>query len=241
MRRLTVFDAELAIIRQEPVAPGPLAIRIGFRREVAGEVDVDGLVGQGAQFRNRVGGEFGDISAQPSEPRPPAEQTEAASVAVVKPAIGASTTGCSILKRSVRCRSGHIVLLLPVPRLRTAIDVQDLAGDICGSLKIQDRVDDFLNLPHSPHRLQTGEEFIRLGLMHRRLDRAGRDGVHANAPAGVFDCKRSGDGIEGAFGHGGKRRGKRRQRLLGDSRRDVDDVPGARFSSICAATFFREM
>src|SRR6516162_2654220 len=45
---------------------------------------------------------------QPSEPKPPPAQTAAASSTVPRPAIGASTSGCSIPRRSIRRRSGHI-------------------------------------------------------------------------------------------------------------------------------------
>src|SRR5277367_6874822 len=50
----------------------------------------------------------GCIVAQPIDPRAPASQTAAASPTVANPAIGAWTMGCSIWKRSIRRRSGHI-------------------------------------------------------------------------------------------------------------------------------------
>ena len=65
------------------------------------------------------------------------------------------------------------------------------------------------------------------GRMHRRLDHAGRDGIHPNPLLGIFDRERARDGVEAAFGQGGQRRGKRCRRLLRDRGGDVDDMAGA--------------
>src|SRR5688572_12926528 len=71
--------------------------------------------------------------------------------------------------------------VLPMAGVGTAIDVQGLAGHERGRLQIQYRFNDFLDLAHSPQRVQPGEEVMRLGRVHRRLDNARRYGVDADA------------------------------------------------------------
>ncbi len=68
-----------------------------------------------------------------------------------------------------------------------AVDEQDLAGHEAGTFEIKNRVDDVLDLAHVADRVQGVERCVRLGGMHRRLDDAGRDRVHADAAPGVFD------------------------------------------------------
>src|SRR5262245_19535578 len=53
------------------------------------------------------------IEPQPSEPRPPALLTAAASAGVAEPAIGACMMGCSISSRSQRLEFGHMEGLPP--------------------------------------------------------------------------------------------------------------------------------
>src|SRR5262245_59230952 len=71
-----------------------------------------------------------------------------------------------------------------------AVDVQDLAGHEAGLLEIDDGVSDVGHLAHVTDRMQATERGVRLGGMHRRLDDAGRDRVHADALLGVFDGER---------------------------------------------------
>ena len=83
--------------------------------------------------------------------------------------------------------------------------MKDLAGDECRLLQIHHGVGDLLHLTHSAHRLQPAEKAVRLRRMHRRLDRARRDGVHPDLTAGIFDRKRACDRVEPAFGQRRKR------------------------------------
>ena len=80
----------------------------------------------------------------------------------------------------------------------TAVDVQDFAGHEAGLFEIKDRIDDILDLTHVADRVQGAERRVRLGGMHRRLDDAGRDRVHADAALGVFDRERPGGGVQAA-------------------------------------------
>src|SRR5438552_13272664 len=50
----------------------------------------------------------GSMDAQPSDPKPPALLTAAASSGVAEPAIGAWMIGCSIFSRSHKRRFGHM-------------------------------------------------------------------------------------------------------------------------------------
>ena len=69
-----------------------------------------------------------------------------------------------------------------------AVDVQDLAGDERRRLQEEDAVDDVADLADVPNRGELGAEpGVALRRMHRRLDDAGRDGVHPDAAGGVLD------------------------------------------------------
>ena len=84
--------------------------------------------------------------------------------------------------------------------VRAAVDVQRLAGHELRRLQVQDRLDHFLHRAHPPDRVQPGQERMRLRRVHRGLDHARRDRVHPDAPVGVLDCQRPGDGgAEGAL------------------------------------------
>src|SRR5262245_22561148 len=79
---------------------------------------------------------------------------------------------------------------LPVTGVRAAVDVKSFAGDERGRLQIQHRIDDFSDLAHPPHGVQPGEEGVRFGLVHRRLDDPRRDRVHTDALVCVLDRQR---------------------------------------------------
>src|ERR1700738_1779697 len=98
--------------------------------------------------------------------------------------------------------------LLPGAGGPAAVDMKDLAGDERRLLQIHHGVGDLLHLTHSAHRLQPAEKAVRLRRMHRRLDRAWRNGVHPNMTAGIFDRERARDRVEPAFR---KRRKRGRQ------------------------------
>src|ERR1700719_1936264 len=89
--------------------------------------------------------------------------------------------------------------LLPAAGGPAAVDMKDLAGDERRLLQIHHGVGDLLYLTHSAHRLQPAEKAVRLRRMHRRLDRAWRNGVHPNMTAGIFDRERASDRVEPAF------------------------------------------
>ena len=116
----------------------------------------------------------GCIVAQLIEPKPPASQNDAASPTVPTPVMGASTSGYSILKRSISRRSGHMISHSSSPAVgaHSAVDMQDLACDEGRLFEIEGGIDDVLRLAHSAHGLQASEERMRLGRMHRCLDYA---------------------------------------------------------------------
>ena len=51
---------------------------------------------------------------------------------------------------------------LPTPRVGSAVDMQDLSGHEGGRLKIEHRIDNFLNFAHAMHGMQAGEKSVRL-------------------------------------------------------------------------------
>src|SRR5262245_18862902 len=67
-----------------------------------------------------------------------------------------------------------------------AVDMQDLARHEAGLFEIEDGVSDVRHLAHVADRMQDSERGVGLGGVHRRLDDAGRDRVHADALLGVF-------------------------------------------------------
>src|SRR5262245_47033799 len=95
----------------------------------------------------------------------------------------------------------------PVAGVRPAIDVQSFAVPERGRLQVPHRLDYLIEFSHAPDRVQAGEEGVRLGLVHRRLDDAWRDSVYADALVRVLDRQRPCDGVEAALGDG--RQGRR--------------------------------
>src|ERR1700736_596828 len=86
-----------------------------------------------------------------------------------------------------------------VARALPAVDMEGLSGHEARRLEIEDGVHDVDDLAHSADRVQGAELRIGLDRVHRRLDDAGCDRVHANAALGVLDGERFGRRGEAAL------------------------------------------
>src|SRR5262249_1501429 len=105
-----------------------------------------------------------------------------------------------------------------------AVDVQDLAGYEAGLFEIDDGVSDVGHLAHVADRMQATERGVRLGGMHRRLDDAGRDRVHAHALLGVFDGERLRRRVQPALGQRGQHRRHTLDGVINEARGDLHDM-----------------
>ena len=82
---------------------------------------------------------------------------------------------------------------LKLTHVQAAIDVEDLAGDVCGLVAGEKNHGggDFAvgskaaERNHGPHFVF---QFLRKRIGHRRFDESRRDGVHGNRARGDFDC-----------------------------------------------------
>ena len=104
------------------------------------------------------------------------------------------------------------------------VDVKDLAGHEARRLKVEDRIDDVGDLAHVPDWMKGLESLIRLDRMHRRLDGAEGDCVHANTALGVLDGKRLGRRVESALRQRGKDRGYGGHRMVDEARGNLNDM-----------------
>jgi hypothetical protein len=78
----------------------------------------------------------------------------------------------------------------------TAVHGQDLAGHERGVLKLENALDDFVNLAHSPQWVQPCKGRIRLRRVHRGLDDSQGHRVGADAAAGLLDGQRLGGRVQ---------------------------------------------
>ena len=80
-----------------------------------------------------------------------------------------------------------------------AVDVKDCARHKAGRFQVEDRIDDIGDLAHTANRVQRAE--LRMGLdgMHRRLDDAQRNRIHADTALRILDRQRFGRGGQAAF------------------------------------------
>jgi hypothetical protein len=81
--------------------------------------------------------------------------------------------------------------------------------------------------PMRPDRVESAKGRMRLRRVHRRLDDAGRDRVHANAALCVLNSKRSGRRGETTLGQGRQHRGHIRIRVVDEAGGDLDNVAAA--------------
>src|SRR2546428_9380389 len=65
--------------------------------------------------------------------------------------------------------------------MRAAVDVQDVTSDRRGVGQVHDRIRDVLDRRRPTHRRQALHHVLRSLPVKRRVDDAGRDGVHADA------------------------------------------------------------
>ena len=70
--------------------------------------------------------------------------------------------------------------------------MQDLAGDERRLLQVQDRLDDVVDLGHTPERMLCGERAAGVLRMHQGAHHAERDGIDADVPRRVLDRQRLG-------------------------------------------------
>src|ERR1700744_4120338 len=73
-----------------------------------------------------------------------------------------------------------------------AVDMEDFARHEVRRFEVEDRLDDVGGLAHAPYRFKRRESVLALDRVHRRLDIARRDRVHAYAAFCIFDGKRFG-------------------------------------------------
>src|ERR1700749_638769 len=98
----------------------------------------------------------------------------------------------------------------------TAVDVQDLPGDVGRGLQEQDTVHDVTDLARvakrgSPAAVAVGTA----GRVEGGLDEAWADGVDPDARGGVVDGKRAGSRGEATFGQRGRHGGRSGGRDIG--------------------------
>ena len=108
-----------------------------------------------------------------------------------------------------------------------AVDVKDLARHETRRLKVEDRINDVGNLAHAPDGMKGVEGLMGLYRMHRRLDDAEGDRVHANTALGVFDGEGFGRRVESALRQRGEDRGHGGHRVVDEARGDLDDMAAA--------------
>ncbi len=68
-----------------------------------------------------------------------------------------------------------------------AVDVQDLAGDKCSAVQVEDRLNDVVDLTHMADRVQLAQGIVSFGGVHRGFDDARRHGVGADASLGILN------------------------------------------------------
>ena len=115
-----------------------------------------------------------------------------------------------------------------MPRDLAAVNMEGLAGHKGRRLEIENGIDDVRDLAHVSHRMQLSQELIGIRRMHRRFDDAARDGVHADAPLGVFDGERLRRGGEATFRQRSEDGGHLRIGLIDQGRGDRNDMAAAR-------------
>src|SRR5258705_418335 len=103
---------------------------------------------------------------------------------------------------------------LPPAGMRAAIDVQGFPCNILGFGQIDDSIDDVLDAGNRAQRRQSFQKIVRIVLMQRSIDHAGRDRIETDALLRVFDRQVAGHGIEAAFGNHRHRNIQARDRIL---------------------------
>src|SRR5262245_66606529 len=83
--------------------------------------------------------------------------------------------------------------------------MKDLARHKACGLEVEDGLHDVADLAHALQGMHRSQEFVSLRRMHRSLDDAGGNGVHANALRGIFDGERLCDRVDAALGQDGER------------------------------------
>ena len=84
--------------------------------------------------------------------------------------------------------------------MSAAIDVQDVTGDRGGVGQVHDRIRDVPDRGRPTQRRQAFHDILRSVSVKRRVDGAGRHGVHADAVFGVLHRQVLGDRLKTAFG-----------------------------------------
>src|SRR5262245_27985734 len=84
---------------------------------------------------------------------------------------------------------------LPPPRVRAAVDVEDLAGDEFRRIEIEHGGADLRGLSDALRGREPGQEALVHPAVQRRVDDPGRDRIHADAFRGVLDRERASGGL----------------------------------------------
>ena len=111
-----------------------------------------------------------------------------------------------------------------------AVDVQDFAGHEAGDSRYSTASTMSRISPMRPTGCRRGEEGVRFGRVHRRLDDAGRHRVHADARVGVFDRQRPRDRVEAALGQRRQHGGHAIDGVIDQARRECTMWPPPCFS-----------
>src|SRR5262249_28513481 len=115
-------------------------------------------------------------------------------------ALAAKGAECQVLSSAARRWLAKSLWELPFARVRTAVDVQHLPGDVTSFSQINDGLSDVLRVGDRAHRGEGLHEVPRGVLVKRGIDNARRDRIEADIVLCIFTRQAEGDGIKSALG-----------------------------------------